>query len=368
MTTDYEPYVRIEYSAEVSQLPQTYAYAQSLDVTGFADWLRAHKEYSLLTIGAGGSLPVAQLAATLHTAATGQMARAGEPLDIFLGSPLAPSTAGLLVTASGGHSDSLAACQSLVNTPTPWAVFCGKESSAGADFLRDSQTPVFGYDLLPELHGWVAVNALLGQAVVIARAYAQAFPDELGELPTDLFALLPSVAGERPASVEQALEKLVQHGGQALLKSITVFLYGPDTKAAALDLDSKFAEAGLGHLVASEFRNFAHGRYQMMLPRIEQVGVVSLSSQRETAIAQKSLEAIPESVPTLAVATNGSSYGHVAEQVSALLSVLLLVGAIGQVKEMSPGWGSDDTFGDLLYLLDLGSVFELPPKHLLNEL
>lgn len=367
MTTDYEPYVRIDYSEEVLQLPATYAYARSLDVSAFADWIRSNKDNALLAIGAGGSLPIAQLAANLHTYATGQLARAGEPLDIFLGQSAAAGTAGLLVTASGGHSDSLAACQSLVNTPTPWAVFCGKERSAGADFLKGSATPVFGYDLLPELHGWVAVNALLGQAVVLARAYAQAFPEKLGSLPEVFDHLLPTVGGQKAASLEAVVSRLSEDGAEALLQEITIFLYGPDTKAAALDLDSKFAEAGLGHLVASEFRNFAHGRYQMMLPRIEQVGVVSLSSQREAEIAQKSLSAIPQSVPRLDILTNGQGYGQAAEQVSSLLSVLLLVGAIGEIKKINPGWGSDDTFGDLLYLLDLSSVFQLPPAHLRNE-
>lgn len=368
MTVEYTPYVRIPYSEEITQLPDSYTAALERDVTPFADWLREQESRSLLAIGAGGSLPIAQMAATLHQRATGQLCRAGEPLDIFLGTDMADNVAGLLVTASGGHSDSLAACQSLVAPDNPWAVFCGLEQSKGGDFLRDSSTPVFGYDLLPELHGWVAVNALMGQAVVLARAYAQAFPEQLGHLPDNLAALLPTFEGLTPTeSIDNWFGQLTEYVRAAVDRRTLIFLHGPETKAGALDLDSKFAEAGLGHLVASEYRNFAHGRYQMMLPIADQVGVVALSSAREEVVAAASVKEIPAAMPSARIAATGADYGPAAEQVSALLAILVFVGSIGEVRGLQPGWGADNTFGDQLYELDLSTVFEIPPAHLRRD-
>lgn len=364
MAVGYTPYVRIPYQNEISQVPETYRYARSMNVDGFAQWLRSQESRSLLTIGAGGSLPIAQLAAHLHQRATARLARAGEPLDIFLGTALT-DTAGLLVTASGGHSDSLAACQSLVQPPQPWAVFSGLANSRGAEYLAGSETPVFGYDLLPEVHGWVAVNALIGQAVVLAKAYSQAFPEALGELPENVVELFPTFDGVTPTdSIDAYSAQLIAYVRDSVEPRTLVFLHGPETKAAAFDLDSKFAEAGLGHLVASEYRNFAHGRYQMMLPISDEVGVVAFHSQREEPVAKASVAAVPASIPTARIALAGAEYGAAAEQLSGLLAELIFVGAIGEVRGLHPGWGADQTFGDLIYELDLSTVFDIPPAHL----
>lgn len=349
---EYNPYWRIEYVDELAQLEGAYAYAMGVDVTDFAAWLRGRRDRSLLAIGAGGSLAVAQMAAHLHHLATGRLTRAGEPMDLFMISPEASAdTAGLLVTASGGHSDSLRACEHLRETAIDAAVFCGREASRGADILEGSRTPVFAYDLLPEVHGWVAVNALLGQAVVLARAYAQAFPDTLGTVPTTLRSLLP----EGASTPQEALEKMVSRLGDALARRTLIFLYGPDTKAAAVDLDSKFAESGLGSLDVSEYRNFAHGRYQMVLPEPDAFGIVAFVSQSEEPIATATFDEIPEELANGTIALTGD--GIAAEQLSSLVALLVLVGAIGEVRSLRPGWGVADAFGDILYQLDLEQLF-----------
>ncbi|MGB4136157.1 MAG: hypothetical protein WA971_06320 [Microbacterium sp.] len=350
---DYSPYVRIDYTEELTQLPETYRAAMAADVTAFAAWLKASADRPLLAIGAGGSLPIAQLACTLHQRATGQLARAGEPLDIFLADDEVSNTAGLLVTASGSHSDSLAACAALADAAPGWAVFCGKQESTGARLLAGSRTAVFDYDLLPELHGWIAVNALLGQAVVLARAYATAFPEQLGDLPAELTSLLPLGTG----SVEDALTALIAELTAVFERDTLIFLHGPETRAAALDLDSKFAESGLGHLVVSEYRNFAHGRYQMMLPLQDSSAVLAFATPREALIADATLAVFPDHIPHACVDVPGD--GAAAQQVASLTALLLVVGALGEVRGLRPGWGSRETFGDLLYELDLGELFRI---------
>ncbi len=353
---DFSPYVRIEYVEELRQLPDTYARAMAHDVTDFAAWIASNRDRALLAVGAGGSLPVAQLACALHERATGQLSRTGEPLDIFLKAEGRSQYAGLLVTAGGSHSDSFAACGLMPHQEADWAVFAGKLGSKGAQRLEDTSVPVFEYDLLPELHGWIAVNALLGQAIVLARAYAEAFPEKLGRLPATFAALLPGGA----ASVDDALDAIQEAFGEVLGRKTLIFLYGPQTKAGALDLDSKFAESGLGHLVASEYRNFAHGRYQMMLPIQLDCGVAAIYSATEERIARATLDAVPEHIPAAGLAVPGESPVEV--QLSSLLAVLLLVGVIGRVRDLQPGWGSADTFGDVLYELDLAHIFDIPDE------
>jgi len=349
---EHNPYYVLDYDEELAQLAHTYEQAMGYDVSAFAAWLREHRDEPMLAIGAGGSLPIAEMAVRLHYLATGRIGKSSEPIELFNLNPRAQGFAGLLVTASGGHSDSLASCKRLgMDLGGSWAVFCGKENSAGEGLLAGSQTPVFAYELLPDVHGWIAVNALLGQAVVLARAFIEAYPEHFDALPQDIGALLP----EGVDSLSDALDALVESLGSALSRERLVFLYGPDTKAAALDLDSKFAESGLGKLVLSEYRNFAHGRYQELLPDPDKYGVVAFVTPYEEKIAVATLAEIPSEIASAGVTL--PTLSGAAEQVSALLTQLFVVGALARVRGIRPGWGSRGTFGDVLYEFTLDDYF-----------
>lgn len=351
---EYNPYHVMEYSQEIATLEETYQKTLTYDVTELANWLRKNENKPLLTIGAGGSFPIAELIARLHYLATGQIGKAGELIDLFNVNPRAKGFAGLLVTASGGHSDSLAACDRLrTRTDVDWAVYCGREESKGADLLRDSGTPLFAFDLLPDKHGWIAVNALLAQAVVAARAFAQAYPEHFAPLPSSFSVLLPKGA----TTTEEAVAGLVEQIRSVASRERLIFLYGPDTKAAALDLDSKFAESGMGWLSLSEYRNFAHGRYQKVLPEPEKFGVIGFKTPYEQDIAQATFDQFPAQIPSVLI--DLPSLDGTAEQVSSLLHMLLTVGAIAEIRGLRPGWGSKNTFGDILYEFDLDKYFPI---------
>lgn len=356
-SADFERFVVVDYLDELSDLTATYSAATRVPVDDLAAWLRDHGDRPLIAVGAGGSLAVAQLAAHLHERATGHVGLSREPMDLYLGDPAADRHATLLVTASGGHSDSLAACGLLPSLAADAAVFCGALNSAGEERLAGTDVPVFAYPLLPKVHCWVAVNVLLAQAVVLARAFAAAYPDALGDVPTTLDELLP----EDAATVDEALDRLVDRLGDVLARPYLMFLYGPDTKTAALDLDSKYTESGLGDLDMSEYRNFAHGRYQTALPRQDRSGLLAMYTAREEAFARTTLDVVPERIAHAGIRVPGAS--PAAEQVGSLVVLLLAVGAIGRIREIDVGWGSRNTFGDLLYDLDLAAHLPTAPTH-----
>ncbi len=351
----HNPYYVLDYHDELAQLSDTYERSMNYDVSQFAQWLREHESDSMLAIGAGGSLPIAELIVRLHYLATGRIGKSSEPIELFNLNPRANGFAGVLVTASGGHSDSLAACRRLsTSVGGDWSVFCGKEDSEGERLLHGSDTPVFPFELLPDAHGWVAVNALLGQAVVAARAFIQAYSEHFSQMPETIAELLPMGA----TSVEDAVKLVAQEMESVLSRERLIFLYGPDTKAAALDLDSKFAESGLGWLTLSEYRNFAHGRYQELLPQPDKYGVLAFITPYEERIARATLDEIPSEIPSGGLELPRVS--GAAEQVSAMLTQLVSVGALGAVRNIRPGWGSKGTFGDVLYEFDLDEYFPNP--------
>jgi hypothetical protein len=349
-----ETYETIRYADELATLDRVYADAMALDVTALADWLAAHACDSLLVIGAGGSLSAARLAANFHQQATGRLAKAGTPMDFFHRNTADAGTAGLLLTASGGHSDSLAIARHLARTRGNWAVFCGRTDSPSREILGDRPAAFFPFPILPAVYSWVSVSGLLAQAVTIARAFGKAFPDRIGPLPGRLSDLLPLDT----QTVQDAVGALQDKCAAVLARPVLSLLHGVDTAPAADDLDSKFAEAGLGCMMVSDYRNFAHGRYQSLFADQRGYGVLGLYSPRERDIGEATLATIPSGLPHAGLAVPGQNEAAVG--VASLLLVLLLTEVVGRVRSLRPGWGSRNTFGDELYEFDLLEYFPLP--------
>ena len=61
-------------------------------------------------------------------------------------------------------------------------------------------------------------------------------------------------AKDNQTAIRKACRPLLERG-------TLVVLHGPDTRSAAVDLESKFVEAALGDIQTADYRNFAHGRH-----------------------------------------------------------------------------------------------------------
>jgi hypothetical protein len=337
----FDRFVVMPYADEIAQLPASYTRALEHDVSEFAGWLRAQRDRSLVAVGAGGSLSVAQLAAQLHEQATGRVSRACEPMDVYLAPRPLSGAAVLQVTAGGSHGDAPEIARMAQRWSDRAGIFCGVVGSLVArEFAGD--IPVFAFPLLPATHGWVAVNVLLGQAVVLLRAYHEAFPDVVGALPPSLDVFL-----EHGATVEANTRYWASEIRDVLARPALFCLFGPETRALAIDLDSKFAESGLGELNLSEYRNFAHGRYQSLLSRRDEIGVIAFYTPREAAIALDVDESLGGWVPHAAVPIGHE--GVASYVIAQLVQLFVIVGALSEVRGADVGWGSRNSFGDPLY-------------------
>jgi hypothetical protein len=88
--------------------------------------------YPLLTIGSGGSLSAAHLAATLHESSTQNPASVCTPLEFLTGSQSGTSTAILLLSAGGRNPDVLSALWQAIHVEPPWTtVICGNGGRNG---------------------------------------------------------------------------------------------------------------------------------------------------------------------------------------------------------------------------------------------
>ena len=118
------------YSAELAELPRTFAWAMASDITGLRQAVRTSGLYPLLAVGSGGSLTAAHALAALHRKRTSRLAAVATPLEA-VAEPLEESVATWLISAGGRNADILAAFRALVaREARQLCVLCGREGSS----------------------------------------------------------------------------------------------------------------------------------------------------------------------------------------------------------------------------------------------
>ena len=130
----------------------------------------------------------------------------------------------------------------------------------------------------------------------------------------------------------------------------TLVLYGPSTRVGAIDIESKFAEAALGHVQLADYRNFAHGRHHWLAKRSETSAVLAFISDADRALAERTLNLLPADVPQARVSFDG---GPSAAALASLLAALRITGWAGAGRGIDPGRPGVPEFGRKLYHLPL---------------
>ena len=136
------------------------------------------------------------------------------------------------------------------------------------------------------------------------------------------------------------------------VRPTTVVLHGRATRIGAIDLESKFTEAALGHLQVADYRNFAHGRHHWLAKRGATSGVLAFITESDREIAERTLEAIPSDIPQARVVFEGRP-NTVA--LASLLAALRLSGWAGSSRGIDPGRPGVPEFGRKLYRMPLSA-------------
>lgn len=324
------------FKAELLKLDQTYEWAMQQDMVALSTFVRASLTSSVCFLGSGGSLSAATLAAYMHEQLTAQVAEAITPLQ-FSSRSQSHTGAVLIMSAGGRNRDILTAFKHAIERDTKsLAVVCFDPASALAALARRVWvTELFCNELPAGRDGFLATNSLLAFFVLIARAYEEA------GLAT---AVLPNKAEVlRKASVWSE-EKLTK----ALSRRYTIVLFGPHTRAAAVDLESKLSEAALAAVQLVDFRNFAHGRHHWIAKHAHETGLIAFVSPDVKQIAERTFDAIGSRIP---IARIDSSDSSVRANISGLFATFDATRLAGGLRGIDPGRPGVPEFGRRIYNL-----------------
>lgn len=338
------------YQRELERLPDSYAIARAWEISELACALERAARKSLIVTGSGGSFSVASYCAELHRRTTGRLARAVTPLA--LSSLSSSENCGLLcVSASGSNVDILAGFEHGARLELRPAIAFALQQETPLDALAD----LYSYpDRIvgpspAEPDGFLAVNSVLVTCLIFARAY-RAIAGSNDEFPQNYADFLRSTLRDTcPSEISAGVAALGAH------KTLSI-LYSPEIEAAAIDLESRFVEAALGHVHTADLRNFGHGRHNWMDKRAEATAVLSFASRRYGKLADRTLKALPSDIAIVRAEFDG------AEDVAGLaglVTALHVAQGAGEALGIDPGRPGIPEFGRKLFRLS-------PPKSKLS--
>lgn len=324
------------YSDEVSYIPQTLQWAVGQNIDRLRKCVRSCADRSLIAIGSGGSFTAAAYIAGLHERKYGKLSRAATPLEAITGFE-AGDVASVYLSAEGRNNDILAAAQAhcgadrgsiaLTLTPAnPLLSFC--QSSGVA-------TPV-QFDMPWQKDGYLATNSLVAMMTLFAQAY----------LDEPLPETIPDTGW-----IQQQREELAMSEALSCLATGAdlIVLYGAAGKIAAVDLESKFAEAALGSCQPVDYRQFAHGRH-LQLAQQKLPVVIALGNEHDRLLMDTSLGHFPSAVQVLRVQL---PTGYAVGELVGVIYAMLIVEVISQRRQMDVGQPHVPSFGRALYSTDV---------------
>jgi fructoselysine-6-P-deglycase FrlB-like protein len=335
-----EASVTDRYLNELANLHRVYEAANRLDPSPFKAAIEPAAARSAVMLGSGGSFSVASFAAYIHQLKTGRLASPSTPLN-YMTLPLRDSAV-MCFTASGRNKDICAAFDEAAQREAkPLVGLVMRDRSPLhelAERYKYSRVVSASSELFED--GFLAVASLLGSAILILKAYRALIEDE-----TPLPATLD---GFMRARVSVSLDQLIEHTLPTVQAETTSVLCSSSLSPAATDIESRFVEAALGNIHATDLRNFGHGRHHWFAKRAGQTGILALIGDDQEALATRTLELIPSDVSQARIDFTGP---RDEQALAGLIVSLHLAAAAGQVRKIDPGKPGVPEFGRKLYHL-----------------
>lgn len=324
------------FAQELQKISETYKWALTTDLNISEEYMSKIQSAPSFVVGSGGSLSACYFLSMLQQK-KGYISKAITPLDLYYAKESIPSSNVIFISASGKNSDILFAHSLSVEFEARNILsICMKEQSLlSKQAKRYNISKVLEFNLPTGKDGFLATNSLMAYFVLIKRL----FDKDLNLKKLDWSSQTNNID-----EFSLLLHKYF---------SITI-LYSGWGLPVAVDLESKFTEAGLGNTQIADFRNFAHGRHNWFDKKKEEAAIVALITPDNEEIAEKTLSLLPKKTPLLRLKSSCSGSDA---SIELLAQSFDLVQRIGDLVSIDPGRPGVPPYGSKLYNLKYGSLF-----------
>lgn len=337
------------YDAELDELPSTYDWATKADVSFLAMAIKGALGLPMTAVGSGGSFTTADFAAGLHRQMASHSGLAQTPLDAVASGANSRQAAVMITTAGGRNPDVIGSFRVLAaREPRKLIVLCMREGTPLAAAARKLPfVDLAEFSPPVSRDGFLATNSLIASAVLLLRAYGVASGDDI---------LLPRTWNDLlQGTSKKDIEKRI---AGAWSRDTMVVLHGPETRSAAVDMESKLTEAALRNVWIADLRQFAHGRHHWLAKRAASSSVLVLASPNDAELATRTVALIPKGIP---IVREEIPFSGPVAALAALGRVMYIVGSAGLATRVDPGRPGVPSFGRRIYHLNA-----FPPRRRLR--
>ncbi len=301
---------KTRYDKILSKLPDTLDWSAEQDVTAAKTFLLENNGLPMVFLGSGGSLSAAHLAAQLSVE-QGIVAVAMTPYQYIFSAWSKTPAKVVIISAGGRNIDAINAYKTAHSCSVQQVAVMLMSSTSTLEKMMEEENEANRFVF--NLHngdGFLATNSLAAFYSLLFRIYKDEtvrvdewnfvseievslkdFIRETYTLPTDSW-------NEHDAALYEARET-----------DRFYVLYAPDSMPVAVDLESRFSEGSVGCLQISDYRNFAHGRFNWFHQRKGQTAIIALVTPESKMVVENILTELPADIPLMRLSTDfkGSS-------------------------------------------------------------
>lgn len=325
------------FSQELTKLNDTFKWALKVPIQN--EFLDEILRSPLFVVGSGGSTS-ACVFLTLLQLNNGYLSTTFTPLDFqYAKNAVNQNSVVILISASGKNSDILFAFDTAIKQePKKILSLCLRTNTPlNERSIKYSISNAVEFENPAGKDGFLATNSLIAYFVLIQRIYNK---------PSKIKKLIPS---------KKFLTELKNFCKQLDEDFTITVLYGGWGKPVAIDLESKFSEAGLGNILLCDYRNFGHGRHNWFDKKKKQSAIVALISSEEMLLAEKTLNLLPSFIPILKIE---SQFESCDASLDLLYQSFYLVDEVGLNKNIDPGKPGVPSYGSKLYHLKYAKHYQ----------
>lgn len=341
---------KTRYDAVLSKLPATMEWALGQDIESAKRFLLADDGLPRIFLGSGGSLSVAQLAMQLSVE-RGIVATAMTPYQYIFSSWSSLPAKVVVFSAGGRNVDANNAYTIAHDNPKQrvGVMLMSTPSRLETRMIEDGEEERFVYKQ-PNRDGFLATNSLVVFYLLLFRIYR----DE--EVRVDDWHFISEIEQNLKrfigATYNLSTESWSTHDAAVYEARETdrfYVLYSPDSMPVAVDLESRFSEGSIGCLQISDYRNFAHGRFNWFHQRKGQTALIALLTPESRDVAEGILSQLPEYIPVMRLSTELSGS---AGTIDLLLKDMYLSKYLGQRWGLDIGAPDVAEFGRIIHKKD----------------
>lgn len=324
------------YRKELSLLDETFKWANEVEIDFSKDQVEELQSLPTLVVGSGGSFSACHLLSLLQQS-RGGFSKPITPLELHYSKGSIRNSNVVFLSASGRNSDILFAYNTAIKQDAQ-NVFgvCMRKNTRLSLLAKDhSISKILEFNAPAGKDGFLATNSLLAYFTILSRVFGY-------------------VLDVKSVGNNKSLQQKANEFCDKLDANFTItVLYAGWGQPIAIDIESKFTEAGLGNVLLSDFRNFGHGRHNWFDKKKTQSAIIALVTPDEEELAQKTLSLLPAYVPKLVLSSVQSSP---AGSIDLLIQSFFVAGIIGDKVGIDPGRPGVPPYGSKLYNLRYQSL------------